>query len=197
MINLESICDSFYRDGIAVCDNFVSEEEVALFLSDIDSQLGAFSKAGIGRKEDYQVNAGVRGDFIRWIDPDKETLYREHYFGRLQAIISAFNRRFYLGVQSHEHHLAWYPPGTRYTRHVDTFKNTDARVVSTVLYLNQNWRPADGGELCIYPREREPVVIEPVAGRLALFESTLEHEVLESRAPRYSITGWFKRTTAL
>jgi SM-20-related protein len=192
---VEEICEAFYRDGIAVCDDFVSTAEVEIFREQIRSGMATLKKAGIGSKQDYQVDAGVRGDFIRWIDPAQDTLYREHYFGRLQPVIEAFNRRFFLGISGHEHHLAYYPPGTGYAKHVDTFRNTDARVVSSVLYLNAGWKAGDGGELCIYPQGRPAVSIAPLAGRLALFESTLEHEVLESRAPRYSITGWFKRNT--
>jgi SM-20-related protein len=78
---------------------------------------------------------------------------------------------------------------------VDTFKNSDDRVVSTVLYLNYNWQPPHGGELCLYPPNENVQKIEPLAGRLVLFESVLPHEVLVCHAPRYSITGWFKRNS--
>jgi SM-20-related protein len=115
------------------------------------------------------------------------------YIDKLWPIIDLFNQRFFLGIARNEHHLAVYPPGTHYEKHVDTFKNSDSRVVSTVLYLNRNWKAADGGELVLYPERGNAVTIEPTAGRLVLFESILPHEVLLSHSNRYSITGWFRR----
>jgi len=191
------LLDSFYETGIAVQDDFISPSEVAMLLEEIKKRQDAFKKAGIGNKENYQVRSEIRGDLIAWLDREKETLFRKIYFDKLDPVIEAFNRNFYLGISQSEHHLAFYPAGTHYEKHVDTFKNTDARVVSTVLYLNSGWQQKDGGELCVYPKTGPSQKIEPLAGRLALFESTLEHEVLTCHAPRYSITGWFKRGPAL
>lgn len=196
MTDVEKICDDFYRDGIAVCDRFVSEAEVDLFLGEMLGGNAALKKAGVGTGSGLRVDAGVRGDFIRWLDPDREALFRQYYFSKLEPVMASFNRRFFLGIASAEHHLAYYPAGTHYERHVDTFRQTDTRVVSTVLYLNKGWKPGHGGELCIYPQEQPARRIDPIAGRLALFESTLPHEVLACQAPRYSITGWFRRNAA-
>jgi len=63
-------------------------------------------------------------------------------------------------------------------------------VVSMVIYLNPNWQPGDGGELRLYPSDGSVINIAPKAGTLALFLSELEHEVLPTLKPRYSITGW-------
>jgi SM-20-related protein len=91
-----------------------------------------------------------------------------------------------------ECHYAIYPPGTHYRRHLDRSPAGAERVVSLVLYLNEDWNPADGGELKLYT---EPgVLIVPSGGTLVLFVSeSLEHEVLPTRAVRLSLTGWFRR----
>ena len=66
-----------------------------------------------------------------------------------------------------------------------------------LLYLNSNWKPEDGGELMLYRDELSPMKIEPLGGRLLVFESEMEHEVLMSNADRYSITGWLKNKSRL
>lgn len=189
------IADDFLEKGFSVCDTFIPSQDVALLAKAIEEQRSAFQKAGIGNKENLQVNKEIRGDFIRWIEKE-DALFHSMYIEKLWPIIELFNQRFFLGIVANEHHMAYYPPGTHYEKHVDTFRNTDARVVSTVFYLNTDWKKGDGGELVIYPETGEPQTIEPIAGRLVLFESVLPHEVLTSHSHRYSITGWFKRRTA-
>jgi len=81
--------------------------------------------------------------------------------------------------------------GAFYKKHKDAFKSDDARRISVILYLNKNWEKENGGELKLYLENSEET-IEPISGRLVVFESHLEHEVLESKTDRYSITGWLK-----
>lgn len=82
--------------------------------------------------------------------------------------------------------------GAFYRRHLDRFHKDDSRLVSFVLYLNQDWKAADGGRLRIY-QEDSHTDIDPVRGTMVCFMSReSEHEVMESFASRYSFTGWFK-----
>ncbi|HXB40046.1 MAG TPA: 2OG-Fe(II) oxygenase [Bacteroidia bacterium] len=192
---LEKICEDFYRNSVAVYDDFISGKEVCLLLNNIKSRKNYLQKAGIGNKLNYRLNSVVRGDFIEWIDPEKETLFADIYLNKLSPVIEVFNKTFFLNISKSEHHIAFYPTGTHYAKHVDTFKNSDARLVSSVLYLNKDWTAEHGGELCIYSENGTSQKIEPKSGRLVLFESILSHEVLECHAPRYSITGWFKRNS--
>lgn len=191
--DIDRVCADFYTSGIAVWPGFISLQEADILREEIKKQENSLFKAGIGNGRNLQVKSEIRGDFIKWIDEGSVSPFSEIYLNKLKEIIAEFNRRFFLGIQKNEHHMALYPAGSHYDRHVDTFKNTDARVVSSVLYLNSNWEKAHGGELVIYPENAAARVIEPRAGLLALFESTLPHEVLTSQVPRYSITGWFKR----
>jgi Rps23 Pro-64 3,4-dihydroxylase Tpa1-like proline 4-hydroxylase len=49
------------------------------------------------------------------------------------------------------------------------------RRINALLYLNPEWQDGDGGELCLYDGadpDAPQVVVEPVAGRLVLFETS-------------------------
>lgn len=192
---IDKIQADFYAQGWVVCSDFLSGNEVRALRGRIAELSGSLQKAGIGNKQNYQVHTEARGDLIRWIDPETEPLFNTIYLNKLNEIKDRFNRAFFLGIAKSEHHIAYYPKGTRYEKHVDTFKNSGGRVVSSVLYLNQEWQPGHGGELCLYPPGQPMQKIEPMAGKLVLFESVLPHEVLVCEAPRYSITGWFKRNS--
>lgn len=77
--------------------------------------------------------------------------------------------------------------------HVDSDRGVDNRIVTGVLYLNQDWSTErDGGALRLYPfPKQEPVDIEPRDGRLVLMSATeMHHRVLPSHSPRYAITLW-------
>ena len=92
-----------------------------------------------------------------------------------------------------EAHVAIYPPGTGYTRHADRFARDPRRALSTVLYLNEDWQPGDGGALRIHLGGGAWRDLEPRGGTLVIFASELEHEVLPARRERLSLAGWFKR----
>jgi len=60
---------------------------------------------------------------------------------------------------------------------------SDGRIVTAIVYLNQNWREDQGGQLRLYPFPHPPIDIEPLAGRMVLFTSkTMLHRVLPSTA---------------
>jgi SM-20-related protein len=103
------------------------------------------------------------------------------------------NREALLGLFELELHYARYPPGSAYARHVDQPLGNSQRRVSLVLYLNPEWQRTDGGVLRIHDAQDGFVDIEPLGGRLVCFlTSGREHEVLEARSDRLSISGWFR-----
>lgn len=91
--------------------------------------------------------------------------------------------------------LAVYPAtGARFQRHVDNTAG-DGRRLTMLCYMNQDWGIEDGGELCLHPSGSNPVIVKPVAGRLALFMAdSIPHEVFPSRRHRYSINVWYYDT---
>lgn len=151
-----------------------------------------FQKAGIGNAHLFTVNREIRGDYIKWINPEDAFPAALDFLGRIKSLMLDLNRLLFLSLKDFECHYAIYPPGTFYEKHLDQFKTTQNRKISFAFYLNPNWQPGDGGELRLYLRDRTEDVA-PLAGRLALFRSdTVEHEVLEAHKDRYSITGWLR-----
>ncbi|MCB1866913.1 MAG: 2OG-Fe(II) oxygenase [Chromatiales bacterium] len=151
-----------------------------------------YNRAAIGRGEQQQVNNGVRTDRVAWMEADDPT--DQAWLRRMECLRLAINERLFLGLFEHEAHYARYEPGAFYTRHVDALHGESNRVVSTVLYLNPEWEPADGGELVLYADgSSEGRRISPIAGTLVAFLSEVfAHEVLPTQRTRHSIAGWFR-----
>lgn len=60
-----------------------------------------------------------------------------------------------------------------------------------LIYLNEDWKQGDGGELKIYQDDGNEILTEPIAMRLLMFKSdTVEHEEMLTNVPRKSLTGW-------
>lgn len=185
------ILQDIESNSYAICDGFISVGETEVFLSKIKEleQKKLFKLAAIGNKSEKQTNADIRRDSIFWLENKDESV--SVFFERINELIKNINQHFYLGINDFEFHLAHYPAGAFYKKHKDAFKSDDARKISVILYLNKSWKKENGGELKLY-LENKTETIEPIAGRLVVFESHLEHEVLESKTDRYSITGWLK-----
>ena len=69
---------------------------------------------------------------------------------RAESLQRFLNKRLFLGLFSFESHFAHYNKGDFYKKHKDAFKGEGNRVLSVVVYLNQQWSSEDGGELVIY-----------------------------------------------
>ncbi|QOC24269.1 2OG-Fe(II) oxygenase [Wenzhouxiangella sp. AB-CW3] len=156
-------------------------------------------QAGVGRESDFHIDHDVRGDRIFWLTRQRSVQRR--LLDRLEELRLDLNRELFLGLFEFEGHLAHFPPGTFYRRHLDSFRGAANRIVSVTIYLNENWQLGDGGELVLYRPDSdiEMARIEPRAGTIALFLSEeIPHEVLPSRIHRASIAGWFRlnNTTA-
>ncbi len=149
-----------------------------------------FKKALIGTQADKQLNSEIRSDNIFWLDkndPDKSIRF---FFDFAEEYKHVLNRYCYLNISDYEFHMAHYPEGSFYKKHLDQFKERNNRVISTILYLNKNWESSQGGELKIY-LEDDVRIIEPKYGRIVSFKSDLiEHEVMKTNVDRFSITGW-------
>lgn len=154
---------------------------------------GRLRRAGIGRGRDFQIDADQRGDRIRWLKRD--TLAQCLFLDQMEKLRLELNRSLYLGLFEFECHFALYPAGRGYRRHLDSLRGAANRMVSVVIYLNDSWRPSDGGELVLYHADSDAELtrIVPCAGTMALFLSEeIPHQVLPARRPRASIAGWFR-----
>ncbi|WMN12707.1 2OG-Fe(II) oxygenase [Marivirga salinae] len=183
--------DQLSDTGYFIWDDFVTNEEVKKLVSiaNQSNQSGDFKKAGIGKQALFQLDKSIRGDYIQWLDRSNQNQIVLQILDKMESLKNTLNETCYLGLKDFETHFAIYPENTFYKKHVDRFQQNAHRVISFVLYLNENWQEGNGGELAIY-LENQTEIVQPLAGRLLLFRSELEHEVLMSYKKRYSVTGW-------
>jgi SM-20-related protein len=158
---------------------------------------GGFRHAGVGRGEDLRIRPEVRTDRVHWLAPGRCSGAQRLYLDSLEVLRLAINRTLLLGLFDFEGHLAVYPPGSYYRKHLDQFRGVGLRTITCVLYLNRDWTNRDGGQLRIYTDPRDPEIhqeVLPLGGTLVTFLSArFLHEVLPARRERVSITGWFRR----
>jgi SM-20-related protein len=183
--------DQLSDKGYFIWDDFVAPEVVKklVLIADEGNRSGGFKKAGIGKQALFQLDKSVRGDYIQWLDKSNPHEIVQQFLNKIELLKRELNESCYLGLRDFETHFAIYPENTFYKKHVDRFQQNAHRVISFVLYLNQNWQEGHGGELALHFADQIEKV-QPVAGRLLLFRSEMEHEVLMSYRKRYSLTGW-------
>jgi SM-20-related protein len=153
---------------------------------------GALHAAEVGRGNAQALRTGIRGDATLWLDDLRCGDAARAYLDALGALRAALNERLYLGLIEVEAHYAMYPLASGYARHRDRFRDSDARVLSLVSYLNEDWLEADGGALRLHC-DGGDVDVAPTGGSSVCFLSEIEHEVLPARRERLSIAGWMTR----
>ncbi|MFZ6647784.1 2OG-Fe(II) oxygenase [Undibacterium sp. TJN25] len=158
---------------------------------------GALAAAGVGRGTAQTVRAGIRSDRIAWLAAG-QSVACDRYLQIMEELRMSLNRSLFLGLHDYESHFAFYAPGAGYLKHLDRFRDDDCRTVSVVIYLNQDWRPADGGALRLHPEGKNTEDIAPLASRMVLFLSAdMLHEVLPATRDRISLAGWFRRRAGI
>jgi SM-20-related protein len=149
-------------------------------------QADHFRFAHVKRNETQATNP--RGDFTLWLDDPRCGEAAKQFLQQLDALRLTLNRQLMLGLESIEAHFAAYPMGAGYARHRDRFRDDDARVLSLVCYLNEDWPANAGGALRLYLSD-ETKDIAPALGTTVLFLSAeIEHEVMPATQARYSIS---------
>lgn len=202
-INFEQLIDHIAERGFCVIDNFLPEATVTALTNEAQQlkQAANMQEAGIGR-EHLAVNKTIRGDSIYWLNEDSATKAQQSYFEQMENLRLNLNQHLYIGLFGLESHLAVYPVGAFYKRHLDCFATADLnkpqRKISCIVYLNHDWQTEDGGQLRLYLNETDELNNEksmdilPAAGRAVVFLSdTFHHEVLPATKERVSLTGWF------
>jgi len=189
-----ALIDSFIDTKVGIAENFLSVP-LALHLKDNLVALYAgklLRAAGTGNDTLAVHNKQVRSDVIYWLDREHNNRYENDFFDLMDLFVSHLNSTCYTGITGYEFHYTLYEKGSFYTKHLDQFQNNGSRQYSMIMYLNEDWKNADGGELCIH-HEADLQNISPVNGKSVFFKSSeLVHEVLLSNKPRMSITGWLK-----
>lgn len=157
---------------------------------------GRFHEAATGRADGQARRGEIRSDSVLWLDQVAERPAVQAYNAAMDEVMRGVNRGLYLGLAELESHFAVYPEGAFYKKHLDRFRDDDARALTTVFYLNEGWPAEAGGQIRLYLDDdcHEFIDVEPEAGTLVLFLSEcFWHEVLPSRQQRLSVTGWYRR----
>jgi SM-20-related protein len=190
----DCLIDSFIADKVGLADNFLNASLAAHLKENLislyaNNQLLA---AGIGNEARLTHDKLLRNDKIYWLDRAHENPFEILFFELMDSFVSHLNRTCYTGITGYEFHYAMYEKGSFYKKHLDQFKSNKSRAFSMIMYLNLDWKAADGGELCIYHTDYLQT-ISPMNGKCVFFKSSeLEHEVLMTNQSRLSITGWLK-----
>lgn len=194
----QAVADALAGPGWGVFPGFASPAQITELTRECCTlwDAGGFRHAGIGNGPTFQLNPKIRTDRVMWLNQELLTPAQQWWSRELEQLRRAINRELFLGLFDFEGHFAVYPPGSYYRRHLDQFKGIGLRTVTTILYLNDNWAAADGGQLRIYLEpdgEGAFVDVLPEAGTLVSFLSgSFLHEVLPAKRERMSLTGWFK-----
>lgn len=195
----ERIASALADRGVVVVPGFLSKQSVSELLAEGKRRraVGEFAGSSIGRDRGNRRDTSVRGDSICWLDEATASDPEHALLERLAELSAVLNESLMLGIVECEAHYARFAAGSGYSRHVDRFGDDDARMISLVMYLNENWCDADGGALRLYGRRdmHEPTRdLSPRGGTLVAMRSeVIEHEVLPATVERWSIAAWLRR----
>ena len=143
--NLQQQLDQITDRGYCVMDNFLSPSVIDTLASEIlVLENGALLHAANTGRAQTTVNTKFRGDSIYWLNEAEASPAQQTYFDEMERLRYGLNRHLYLGLDLLESHLALYPIGAGYQKHLDRFKANDnsqlpQRQISCILYLNKDW----------------------------------------------------------
>ena len=189
----QRIIDGLVQDHYSIVENYFTPNLVADLLRELQDHLGEdrLHAARIGKDHRRVRIKAIRGDSIRWLDGTTATQLA--FLDEMELLRLQINRQLFLSLVELESHFAYYPPGTGYQRHLDSFNDDNLRRISFAAYLNPAWRKSHGGELLIYGDDAVIAKVPPVAGTLVCFVSEeIAHQVSITQAGRASIAGWFR-----
>lgn len=190
----DRIIDSFIADKVGIAENFLNEKLAAHLKTNLLALYANKQLLSAGTGTDAHIENGnlVRSDIIYWLDRNHNDIDENNFFDLMDSFIAYLNATCYTGINSYEFHYTLYEKGSFYKKHLDRFRNNDSRQFSMIMYLNDDWKQNDGGELCIHHKDSFQN-IAPTNRKSVFFKSSeLEHEVLLTNKPRMSITGWLK-----
>ena len=185
------ITDALVEDGYIVITDAL-DKQLPSQLKQFAQNEPDFKRAGISGKGDLHLDDTRRTDKIHWLEEDSAS--QSEFLTFADGLREYLNRELYLGLTYYEPHFAIYDEGDFYETHLDAFKNSKNRVVTTVYYMNEDWGDSDGGEVVLYDIDNNLLAkVKPDANTLIVFMSEkFPHEVLPTKKRRFSIAGWFR-----
>lgn len=186
---IEQIVQEIEQHGFCYLRQVVTATDLAQIQTLFNSE---FRPARVGKNDGPKRVEEIRGDWIFWLDPQNAPAELTSQITFLKELKNKLNQHFYLGLKDFECHLAKYPAGSFYKKHVDRFEKDSSRSISFIFYLHEEWKDSDGGELVLYDKSGEVLkTILPEAGSLIVFLSEeFPHEVKTCHRERRSLTGW-------
>jgi SM-20-related protein len=189
---IDRILQDIEREGISCVPQLLDSNTLEAAHHFFETNRIHFTPAKVGTSDNKKRIELLRGDFSYWLDPLLPPKELNSLFGFLNQLKTAVNNRFFLGLQDYECHLAYYPEGTFYRKHLDCFEKESSRKLTFIFYLNQNWSSEFGGELVVYNKDgshKESYL--PLPGTFICFLSDeYPHEVKTATRERRSFTGW-------
>ena len=181
--------DTLAENDFVLIDDFLSVNLLAVVRDFFQKQETQFSPAKVGQARLEQRVPEIRSDMTYWLDRQRDVEMND-FFLLMEDIMERLKLDLFLSLQGFEFHFALYPSGGFYKPHLDQFDARSNRMISVIVYLNEDWQPSDGGELRIH-KEDMHTDVQPVLNRAIIFRSDcVLHEVLPSVTPRRSLTGW-------
>jgi len=185
------ITDALVENGYIVIEDALSKQLTQKLFKHSQDET-SYKQAGISNKNNKHIDSTKRSDKTLWLDEDGGAV--SEYLAFCEGLREYLNRSLYLGLTCYESHFAIYDVGAFYEKHLDAFRGSSNRKVTTVFYLNEEWSKDDGGELIIYDEAGEALErVEPKANTFVVFLSDkFAHEVVVTKKKRHSIAGWFR-----
>lgn len=189
---VEKILQELELKGYCYIPSLLASDAVKEINDFFENQKSDFHAAKVGTTAHKERVESIRGDFTLWLDPLSPVEPFLEIFSLLDKLKKSVNENFFLGLKQFECHLAYYPEGTFYQKHLDCFEKDSSRRLSFIFYLNQEWKEEDGGEIVIYDKKGNILnSFFPMPGSFITFLSEeFPHEVKSSRRERRSLTGW-------
>lgn len=189
---LDKIIQELENKSYAFIPHLLNSDDVLKINEFIEAHKSEFTPAKVGGRDNKIRVDTIRGDYTFWLDPLNPPEEFKKLTSVLETLREEVNTRFFVGMKQFEYHLAYYPAGTFYKKHLDRFTNDSSRTLSFIFYLNQEWSPEDHGELILYNDLDEVVdTLIPTRGSfVCFFSDVFPHEVKSSIRERRSLTGW-------
>lgn len=189
---IDRILQDLEREGISCVPELLDSKTLETVHHFFEMNRTNFTPAKVGAKDNRKRIEILRGDFSYWLDPLLPPKELGAMFDFLNELKQVVNNRFFLGLQDYECHLAYYPVGTFYKKHLDCFERDSSRKLTFIFYLNQNWLSEYGGELVVYNKDGSiKQSYSPLPGTFICFLSDeYPHEVKSATKERRSFTGW-------
>lgn len=203
---LARLADALVTPGYGHFPELLHPEWIRALREEAESlrDCGSFRKARVGRLATRSPRPELRTDQIVWLEPAAATPMQVLWLDFMEGLREYLRHRLLLPLTDFEGHLARYEAGGFYRPHLDQHRDSAARQVTVIAYLNgPAWDPDDGGQLRLYTDtclgiSGPSIDILPMAGTLVCFRSAdFWHEVLPARCPRYSLTGWLRTRSEL